>query len=536
MNRSDTETATGARGRTPPISRLHSAVACVVAVVAAVGAGHLVAGIVAPDSSPLFVVGSAVIDITPAPLKEFAIQQFGEDNKSVLLGSIGVTLLLLAIVSGSLSRSSAALSVTLILALGLVGTVAAASRPTFAVGWLAAAVTAPVAGILALLWLRRAARRAASENAASEMPKQVTWHVPDLGRRSFLVSSTAVAVGAGAAALGGSLLSQRTGAEQSRDALRALSITPNVPAPPIPAGADFAADGTPSFITPNRDFYRVDTALTPPRLRADAWQLRIHGMVDRELFLTFDDLLELPLYERTITLVCVSNEVGGPYISNANFIGVSLPDVLNEAGVNPASNQIATTSSDGWTCGTPVDAVMAEGSNAMLAIGMNGDPLPVAHGFPVRMVVPGLYGYVSATKWLVDMELTTFDAFTPYWVRRNWAARAPVKTMSRIDRPRSFAEVPAGRFIAAGIAWAQPTGIARVEVRVDGGLWQDADLSSEVNNDTWRMWRIELDVSPGNHRIECRATDRDGYTQTEQRVPPIPDGATGWHSVAFRAE
>jgi DMSO/TMAO reductase YedYZ molybdopterin-dependent catalytic subunit len=241
------------------------------------------------------------------------------------------------------------------------------------------------------------------------------------------------------------------------------------------------------------------------------------------------------LLEKTITLVCVSNEVGGPYISTSNFIGVDLADLLRDAGVQSGADQLATRSVDGWTCGTPVASIMAPGSNAMLAIGMNGEPLPLERGFPVRMVVPGLYGYVSATKWLVDMELTTFDAFDPYWAQRGWAKKAPVKVMSRIDRPKSFERAPAGRFVAAGIAWAQHLGIDKVEVRVDGGPWQQASLSNEVNVDTWRMWRIELDVAPGNHTVECRATDRNGLTQTNDRAAPIPDGATGWHSMVFTA-
>ncbi len=199
----------------------------------------------------------------------------------------------------------------------------------------------------------------------------------------------------------------------------------------------------------------------------------------------------------------------------------------------PGADQLATRSVDGWTCGTPVDAIMAPGSNAMLVLGMNGEPLPLERGFPVRMVVPGLYGYVSATKWLVDAELTTFDAFEPYWVQRKWAKKAPVKVMSRVDRPKSFERVPAGRFVVAGIAWAQHTGIDRVEVRVDGGPWQQTTLSTEVNVDTWRMWRVELDLRPGNHTVECRATDRNGLTQTNERAAPIPDGATGWHSMVF---
>jgi DMSO/TMAO reductase YedYZ molybdopterin-dependent catalytic subunit len=356
--------------------------------------------------------------------------------------------------------------------------------------------------------------------------------VPGLGRRRFLVTSTAVAAAAGVTAAAGQVVGGRVDVEASR---RSIRLTPDVAAPPIPDGADFTGDGTPPFITPNADFYRVDTALSVPRLRAQDWRMRVHGMVDRELVLTYDDLLSRPLVEKTISLCCVSNEVGGPYISTADFIGVSLSDVLAEAGLRPGADQLATRSVDGWTCGTPVEDVMRPGSDALLAIGMNGEPLPAEHGFPVRMVVPGLYGFVSATKWLVDAELTTFADFDAYWVKRDWARRAPVKTMSRVDRPKAFEQVPAGRFVVAGVAWAQHRGVDKVEVRVDGGPWRATTLSTEVNVDTWRMWRAELDLPAGSHTLEARATDRTGYTQTAERAEPIPDGAAGWHTIVFTA-
>ncbi|WP_149361497.1 molybdopterin-dependent oxidoreductase [Lolliginicoccus suaedae] len=542
--------------RTGEATWWRGAVAGVLAVAAALAVGHLVAGLVRIESSPIFAVGDAVIDVTPAPMKEFAIQQFGEDNKKVLLASMALMLVALAALAGALSRRTTTIGLVLLGGLGVVAVLATSTRPTFEVTDLLAPVLGTAAGIAGFLLLHRAAQQSAGQQSAAQQSvgqqgesapgagpapdaegeprtKELTWEIPGLGRRTFLVTSTAVAVGAGAAALGGRFAGQSIDVEASR---RALDLVPDEPAPPIPEGADFASVGTPTFLTDNADFYRVDTALTVPRLRAENWEMRIHGMVDEEITLTYQDLLDMPLVERTITLVCVSNEVGGPYISTSNFIGVDLAEVLRRAGVDPRADQIATRSDDGWTCGTPTEVVMAEGSNAMLAIGMNGEPLPSEHGFPVRMVVPGLYGYVSATKWLVDMELTTFADFDAYWVRRNWAERGPVKTMSRIDRPRSFARVPSGGFIAAGIAWAQHIGIDKVEVQVDDGPWQEAELSTEVNVDSWRMWRIELALDPGTHRISCRATDRNGNTQTSERVPPIPDGASGWHSIAFTAE
>ncbi|MGH3672931.1 MAG: molybdopterin-dependent oxidoreductase, partial [Pseudonocardiaceae bacterium] len=298
------------------------------------------------------------------------------------------------------------------------------------------------------------------------------------------------------------------------------------------AGADFVPDGSPSFITPNRSFYRVDVNLTLPQLSTQDWRLRIHGMVDRERTLTWSDLTSLRLIERPVTMVCVSNEVGGPYISTAAFTGVLLADILKEAGVQRGADQVFTTSVDGWTCGTPTATLTDPGRQAMLVIAMNGEPLPVEHGFPVRMIVPGLYGFVSGTKWITDLELTTFDARQAYWLERGWGRRAPIKTMSRIDSPGPFEKISPDTPIT-GVAWAQTRGIEKVEVRVDHGEWRDAELSTEVNLDTWRMFRLRGRWGPGAHIVEVRATDKTGYTQTADRAAPIPDGASGWHSVQF---
>ncbi|MGH4025082.1 MAG: molybdopterin-dependent oxidoreductase, partial [Pseudonocardiaceae bacterium] len=271
-------------------------------------------------------------------------------------------------------------------------------------------------------------------------------------------------------------------------------------------------------------------------VRVEDWRLRIHGMVDRELTLDWDDLTSRRLVERTVTMTCVSNEVGGPYLSTSNFTGVLLADILKEAGVRPGADQVFTTSDDGWTCGTPTATVVDPRREAMLVVAMNNEPLPIEHGFPVRMLVPGLYGFVSGTKWIVDLELTTFEAKQAYWLQRDWGQRAPIKTMSRIDRPGSFERLRPDSPLT-GIAWAQTKGIDKVEVRLDRGEWQPAELSSEVNVDTWRMWRLRPGrLQSGLHTVEVRATDRTGYTQTMDRVMPIPDGATGWHSVQFTVQ
>ena len=354
----------------------------------------------------------------------------------------------------------------------------------------------------------------------------------DVDRRRFLLASLSIG---GAAVVAGGLgrfvSSRRFGvAEAAREALTIPPAGDVAPLPPPGLGTP----GISPFITPNVDFYRVDTALVVPRVDTDSWRLTVHGMVDHELELTLDDLVGRELVERDITLACVSNEVGGSYIGNARWVGVPLAPLLEESGVHPDADQIVSRSVDGFTAGTPTSIVM-DGRDAMLAVSMNGETLPFAHGFPVRMIVPGLYGYVSATKWLSDLELTTFDAYDAYWIQRGWAEQAPVKTQSRIDTPRVGADVGVGSVVVAGVAWAQHRGIERVEVRVDEGAWNDATLAPQDTIDTWRQWHWSWDATPGDHTIRVRATDGDGATQPERRLPPFPDGATGWHTVFVSA-
>ena len=273
-----------------------------------------------------------------------------------------------------------------------------------------------------------------------------------------------------------------------------------------------------------------------PDVPIDGFTLRIHGMVDRELELSFEDLLSRRLVEERITLTCVSNEVGGEYVGNATWIGVPMRDLLAEAGVQAGADAVKSTSADDFTVGTPLEVLQDEQRNALVAIAMNGEPLPLEHGFPVRMVTPGLYGYVSATKWLVDLEVTRFADFKAYWTTRGYAAKAPIKTSSRIDVPRSFERLKAGRNAVAGVAWSQDRGIEKVEVRVDDADWQEAELATEDNINTWRQWVYRWDAEPGTYKIAVRATDKSGYTQTSERAPIAPDGSTGWHNVDVTVE
>lgn len=475
-------------------------------------------------ASPIDVVGSAFIDRTPAWLKELAIAWFGTSNKLALRTGIVLVLALAALAVGALSLTNRWYGVVGIASFGFIGVAAAAERP----GSTTAAVVAPLVGtlagiatLLALLDTLVGRWRAGATPGPSQAP--LGWD-----RRRFLVSSgaaTAVAAIAGALAVGLERRRVRELEAAVPDTLPALA--PGTPPIEVPAGAELVP-GTP-YLTPNDRFYRIDTALSFPRIDLESWSVRVHGLVDREVRLTYDDLVALPQVERIVTLCCVSNEVGGRYVGNAVWQGVLLADVLELAGVRREAQQVFSRSVDGWTCGFPVEVAL-DGRDNLIALGMNGEPLPIAHGFPARLVVPGLYGYVSATKWLAEIELTTWEARTGYWVPRGWAREAPIKTQSRIDVPRAGESIPAGPTVVAGVAWAPHRGIARVEVRIDGGSWHDARLGTDVTDDSWRQWVLEWDATEGEHTIQVRATDKTGETQTEAVSRPDPDGATGWHT------
>lgn len=506
------------------------AVIGVVSIGAAVAAGQLVAGFVGTGASPYIAVGNFVVDHTPAWLKEFAVSNFGTNDKTVLLSVMGVVLLVLGALAGALSRSTSTPGVVFAVVLGIAGVAAVLGRADLGQLSVLAPVVSLAVGVLAFRLLHRAAMEYVVTRSAAPPGERRPVHSSGDSRRRFLLSTGGVAVGAGLAGLVGEILANDHNVQGSIAAVGKL--VPAKPAPTVPPGADFAGNGTPTFLTNPSDFYRVDTALTIPQVRTQDWSLRIHGLVDHELTLSYADIRNRRLVEQVVTLCCVSNPVGGPYISTARFIGVYMKDLLAEAGVQQGADQLLSTSVDGYTAGTPVDT-LTDDRGAMLAIGMNGQPLPVEHGFPARMVVPGLYGYVSATKWVTDMELTTFTNAQGYWVPRGYSQQAPVKTESRIDVPAPFGTVKAGSVVVAGIAWAQTKGIRRVEVSVDGGPWQEAQLSAEVTKNAWRMWRIFVTLRPGQHTVQARATDDTGYTQTADTADTIPNGATGWPSSTF---
>jgi DMSO/TMAO reductase YedYZ molybdopterin-dependent catalytic subunit len=496
----------------------------------AVGSAQLVAGLVNPESSPIVGVGQASIDATPEWLKSFAIRTFGSHDKDALLTGIAIVLALIAVGLGIASVRRLRIGLAGLVVFGLIGVLASLTRPTSKPVDALPSIVGAIAGAFALLKLHESL---VGSYGISETPGDGSGSAGmgagagsgTVDRRRFLTTA-GVGAFAGILAAGvGRVSGNRFEATASR---ADVSIPP--PASPVPAasvaGEDLHIAGLSPFITPNSKFYRVDTSLLVPSVTAENWKLHIHGMVDHEMTINYKQLVARPLMEADITLCCVSNEVGGQYIGNARWVGASMKDLLEEAGVQQGATQLVSRSVDGFTIGTPT-AVVMDGRHAMLAVQMNGEALPLSHGFPVRQVVPGLYGYVSATKWVVDWELTTFEAFDAYWVQRGWAQQGPVKTESRIDTPQSSASLKAGKVVVAGVAWAQHTGIKGVDVRIDNGAWVPARLSTQDTIDTWRQWVYEWEATPGNHTVSCRATDLSGYTQTDVPAKPFPSGATG---------
>ncbi|MEU6860785.1 molybdopterin-dependent oxidoreductase [Glycomyces sp. NPDC046736] len=493
-------------------AKLTAALAGIACAAVALATAQLAAAAIAPGSAPVAAIGAAFIDATPEPLKEFAIRAFGEYDKLVLLGGIALVLLVLAAVTGVLARRRVAVGYIVLALLGVAGAAAALTRPAAGPSWALPSLVGAACGALVLGVLLR-------ERAAAPVPGRV------VDRRGVLIALA----GAGLAGAAGWRLSGTSDLESAREALR---LPP--PTDVGPAGTGLDVPGITPYLTPNSDFYRVDTALVLPRVLPDDYRLKIGGRVANPMELSYQDILDRGLVEREITISCVSNEVGGTLAGNARWLGAPLADLLAEARPEPGADQVVSRSADGWTAGTPTRAC-TDGRDALIAVGMNGEPLPHQHGFPVRMIVPGLYGYVSATKWLVEIELSSFDDYDPYWVERDWAAQAPIKTFSRIDSPKPLGTIPAGPVAVAGVAWAQRRGIELVEVRVDEGEWTEAELAPVIGPDTWRQWHLTWDAEPGRHKLEVRAADTEDL-QTEERQPPFPDGATGWHSVVVTAE
>lgn len=505
--------------RTPD---LLAALAAISATALGAGVGELTAAVVAPSASPFAVIGGGMIDIAPAWAKELAISWFGTADKAALLVGIAVLLLAVAAVAGVLERRRPPWGRVVLAALGGIGAVVSMTRADAGIlspvpSLVAGAVTAVVGAVL-IARLPRALSAESQARSGAEGPS----------RRSVLVLSGVAVVGGVLAAVGSAAL--RGGAQATSAIRAALRLpTPAVTAP-VPAAAELGIPGLSPVITPAAEFYRIDTALVVPQVDPSTWSLRIHGLVEQEVVLRWDDLVALPQRETVATLVCVSNDVGGDLIGTARWLGVPIRDVLAMARPTPDADMVLSHSVDGFTASTPIEALTDE-REALLAIGMNGEPLPLEHGFPVRMVVPGLYGYVSATKWVSELEVTQYARAEGYWTSRGWSARGPVKLASRIDVPRAGARVDAGPTTIAGVAWHTHVGVSGVEVQIDDGPWQPARLATAISSDTWVQWSIPWDATSGPHTIRCRATSADGDTQTPARAAPAPDGATGWHEL-----
>lgn len=531
-----------------------AAVAGVVSAAAFLAVAEVVALIVARDGSPIIAVGSFVIDIVPQPFKEFAIATFGEYDKIALLAGLGLAVVIAAAIAGVLQYLKPPLGVIALLVAGGLSLAAILTRAA-ATGfsWLPP-LAGTIAGCIVLTmlitrlrrWATDAATAAAATAEAEASAPEKTTSAPQLreapivhpkvgasvDRRSFfrftaIAGFSAIAVGVGARIA--------SAATSSVNAVRnALKLPTPRTTVTIPAGAELDIPGITPLITPNADFYRVDTALTVPSIDPSTWRLVIDGMVDERIELSFDDLVAMGVDEYAITLTCVSNEVGGNLVGNATWLGVPVRDVLALAGPQSGADMVLSQSVDGYTASTPLASLTDDGLDAILAIAMNGEPLPLEHGFPVRMVVPGLYGYVSATKWLTELKVTTFADDEAYWTPRGYSAEAPIKFASRIDTPRIDQAIPAGLTPIAGVAWAQTVGIERVEVSIDDGEWLPATLSTPINDNTWVQWFVEWDATPGVHYVACRAVNKNGDLQIEERAPIAPNGSSGWERALIR--
>ncbi|VXC05500.1 DMSO/TMAO reductase YedYZ, molybdopterin-dependent catalytic subunit [Arthrobacter sp. 9AX] len=511
-----------------------AALAGVVAAAVVLAVAELVGAFFTARATPVIALGSTFIDFTPSWMKDFAIATFGTNDKAALFVGMGLTIAALACVLGVVAYRRWALGVLGVVFMGVVIVASVVTRAGVEPVDAIPSVLGTLAGLMVLRFLITPLRGLkAWPEAPADAAGGDSRH-PGATRRRFFAAAGITAAAAGIAATGGRLLgTARSNIAKAREALQLPA--PGKAAPAVPAGVQSPVAGVPPWLTPNGEFYRIDTALSVPEINAGEWELRVHGLVEEEIRLTFQDLLDADLIESHVTLTCVSNPVGGNLAGNAKWLGLPIREVLKRARPKDGADMVLSTSIDGFSASTPLE-VLQDGRDAILAIGMNGEPLPLEHGYPVRMVVPGLYGFVSATKWVVDLEVTRFADSKAYWTERGWSERGPIKTMARVDVPKSFAKVPAGKITVGGTAWAQTRGITKVEIQVDNTDWVEVDLSAEASLATWRQWSYEWDATPGPHYLKVRATDGTGEVQTEQRADPVPDGASGWQSMMVTVE
>lgn len=533
------------------ISRGTAATAGLLAAGVALGVGELLSGVSNKIPSLIVRVGDVVINNAPGAVERWAIDTLGTGDKPALIIGISAISLLLGAIAGVAANRKFAVGAGFFVLFGVLGGWAAALDPQRPAGWgWFSAILAATAGV-ATLWALLSTARSLSTSEASLGATRTS-------RRTFVGAATAAAaVGVAAPVIGGALRSRQSAqVEGDRDVVAAAldsidepTAVPDVAASEVPTSAMPVMesfddiDGISTLISPNDNFYRIDSALSIPRIDVDTWSMKITGMVDQELEFTFADLLDMDPVEEFVTLSCVSNPVGGNLVGNARWLGVPIKKLLDMAGVQPGATQIVGRSVDGWTGGFPTEYLDAPDRTALVAVAMNGEPLPTQHGFPVRLVVAGLYGYVSATKWLKEIELTTWDAFDGYWITRGWSKLGPIKTQSRIDVPNANARLAGGQQPIAGVAWAPDRGVDKVEVLitdiVDGeevpsDNWIEAELSDDVTDNSWRQWMLPWDAPTGDHVLRVRATDGEGVTQTSERTRVDPDGASGWHTIAVR--
>lgn len=514
-----TETA-GARAIRRPRTWIWAPLAGVVSALALLGSAELLAAIFAREASPVLAVGSFIVDIVPRPLKELAITLFGESDKIALLVGVGLGAVVAAAIAGLLEYRFRFIGAILLAIGGALATAAIVTRTgASALAWLPP-VVGTLAGVALLLILTARLRKWVNASVADNAP------AAGVDRRGFflvsgIAAATAIVVGVGARVVNVATASVAA----ARDALRIPSPRTTVT---VPAGADLGVPGITPIITPNADFYRVDTALTVPNVDPTTWKLSIEGMVDTPIELSFDDLVGMGVDEYGVTLTCVSNEVGGNLVGNAIWTGVPIRDVLRKAGPQSGADMVLSESVDGYTASTPLASLIDDDLDAIFAVAMNGEPLPFEHGFPVRMVVPGLYGYVSATKWVTKLTVTRFDEAEAYWTPRGYAAEAPIKMSSRVDTPKIGTPVSAGTVVIGGMAWAQPIGVQAVEVSIDDGDWQQATLSTPINDQSWVQWKLEWNADPGAHYIAVRARDKAGNLQIQEQAAIAPNGSSGW--------
>ncbi|MGO3479097.1 MAG: molybdopterin-dependent oxidoreductase [Brachybacterium tyrofermentans] len=510
-----------------------SVLAGVIGGIVLLAVAELVSLAFSSSSAPFVAVGGGFIDIIPPWVKDLAIGLFGTKDKLVLFASMVVVYLVLTALNGALGSRRPRTAAAVLAGLGVFATIIVLTRAQNSVPDAIPTVLGTAVAVPTLLLLLRAVRAPSAGARADVVPGNAAgW-----SRRRSLVGVGAVGILAVIVAAGA------RGVNASREiASKAAGFalpTPPTRAEEIPADARVDVEGMPAYLTPNDDFYRIDTALAVPRVDPTTWELRIHGLVDRELTLTFEQLLAEPMIEKHVTLTCVSNTVGGDLAGNATWLGVPVRTLLDRVGVKDGADMVLSRSIDGFTASTPIEA-LTDDRDSLIAVGMNGEPLPQDHGYPVRMVVPGLYGYVSATKWLTELTVTRFADETAYWTDRGWSERGPIKIASRVDVPRSFGKLSPdadGAVMLGGTAWAQQRGISAVEVRIDDGDWREAELGAEVSADTWVQWSLQWeDATAGDHSVSVRATGGDGEQQTEERANPVPNGASGWHTIEFTVE